>query len=231
MVYTHEGTEYLANGTNAWPKVSGLFDPYRPPDGTVTDRPFRAVGTSDSQVDVFNGSKLTVMVPAGDPAPAKGALVLRNFQGVTGGDMDNHYWKLVSCSSSSPSSRSSSSSSSIGSGSSSSCVCDPDVSTYRIRVYDYDDVTLATDIEVDGSLCDGGGRFDNATDGSYLRWNGTGWAGDVWIPDWSEPHLHNTLAPFFIADPYFGSTDRCSPVGTYMCLAKFANLRLEITLP
>jgi|TARA_R110002167_G_scaffold324200_1_gene530216 hypothetical protein len=97
MVYTHEGVDYFANWYNAYPKVSGLFDPFRSSaSGIVGSRAFQQRGTETSQYYVFNGGTLQISVPKGDPAPARiTPLTIQNFSGTSGGDTDNHFWKKL----------------------------------------------------------------------------------------------------------------------------------------
>ena len=116
MIYTHAGVDYYANWYNGYPKMSGLFDPFKSPDGIVSTRAFKQRGTETAQYYVFNGPTLQNTVPAGSPIPAinneypatappavgvllpatdPAELTIQNFSNESGGDVTNHYWKQI----------------------------------------------------------------------------------------------------------------------------------------
>lgn len=116
MIYTTGGVDYFANWYNGYPKLPGLFDPWKSPAGIVGSRAFHQRDFETYQYYVFNGPTLRQVVATGDYAPAinneypatdppavgellpatdPAELHIQNFQGESGGDTTNHYWKKI----------------------------------------------------------------------------------------------------------------------------------------
>lgn len=89
------GDFYYANAVDGFPAVGGGGQPTDPWNVTCPQKPLRRISTRNATHDFFDGDKLTVRVPKGDPPPSpitNGKIL--NYTGPTEGDPTNIDWVL-----------------------------------------------------------------------------------------------------------------------------------------